>query len=93
MEAYTIGLIAVALASISKLVVAAAFTITSVVVVAVIVGGVIMGKQKKKKQQKREKVSKYMRTCERCGNDNFSFKPVFKCRFCGEVNGLEREMD
>ena len=50
-----------------------------------------MGKQKRKKQQKQEKVSKYMRTCERCGNENFSFKPVFKCRFCEEVNGLNRE--
>jgi hypothetical protein len=49
-----------------------------------------MGKQKKKKNQKIQKKSKFERTCERCGNDNFSFKPVFKCRFCGEVNGLKR---
>ncbi len=50
-----------------------------------------MGKQKKKNSQKIQKKSKFERTCERCGNDNFSFKPVFKCRFCGEVNGLKKE--
>lgn len=52
-----------------------------------------MGKQKRKKQQIRQKINKFERTCERCGNENFSFKPVFKCRFCGEVNGLKREGD
>lgn len=52
-----------------------------------------MSKKKMKKKQKIQKKSKFERTCERCGNDNFSFKPVFKCRFCGEVNGLKREMD
>lgn len=38
-----------------------------------------MGKQKKKEQQKPIKKSKYDRTCERCGNDNFVRKPVYVC--------------
>ena len=49
-----------------------------------------MGKTKKK-NKKKQKVSKYERICERCGNENFSFKPIFKCKFCGEVNGLNKE--
>ena len=50
-----------------------------------------MGKQKRKQHPKKQKVNKFERICERCGNENFSFKPIFKCRFCGEVNGLNRE--
>lgn len=49
-----------------------------------------MGKQKKKQQHKKQKINKFERICERCGNENFSFKSVFKCRFCGEVNGLKK---
>ena len=46
---------------------------------------------KKKKQQIKKKVSKFDRICERCGNEIFSRNPIFKCRFCGEVNGLNKE--
>lgn len=52
-----------------------------------------MSKQKRKQPKQQQKKSKFERTCERCGNDNFSFKPVFKCRLCGEVNGLNRGND
>ena len=49
-----------------------------------------MGKKNKKKSNK-QKVNKFERICERCGNENFSFKPVFRCRFCGEINGIKKE--
>ena len=48
-----------------------------------------MGKQKRKKAQKREKVSKFIRICERCGNENFSYKKKYICRFCDWKNGVE----
>ena len=48
-----------------------------------------MGKQKRKKHQKREKVSKFMRICERCGNEQFSFKRKFRCIYCEKMNGME----
>lgn len=41
-----------------------------------------------KKHQKRKKVSKFQRICEICGNDVFSFKRVYKCPYCGLINGL-----
>lgn len=46
-----------------------------------------MGKQKKKEPQKNTN-SKWTRTCERCGNDNFSRKPVYVCQYCGFQNGV-----
>lgn len=46
-----------------------------------------MSKQKRKQHQQRQKINKFQRTCERCGNENFSFSPVFKCRFCKKLNG------
>ena len=49
-----------------------------------------MGKQHRKKPQKREKVSKFIRTCERCGNENFSRSKVFRCEFCNKLNGVDR---
>lgn len=52
-----------------------------------------MGKQKKKKTQQKQKINKFERVCERCGNENFSKSRVFKCRFCGEVNGLNKESE
>ena len=52
-----------------------------------------MGKQKRKKNQVIEKKSKFEKICDRCGNENFSFKPVFKCKYCGEINGLRKESD
>ena len=45
----------------------------------------------KKKDKKKIKKSKFDRICEICGNEQFSFSPVFKCRFCGETNGVKRE--
>ena len=52
-----------------------------------------MGKQKRKQPQQKQKINKFERTCDRCGNENFSFKPVFKCRFCGKVNGIQKESE
>lgn len=46
-----------------------------------------MGKQIKKPHQKRKK-NRLLRTCERCGNDGKSRNKVFKCRYCGYINGL-----
>ena len=50
--------------------------------------GQYMGKQIKKASQKRQKVSKFQRICERCGNEVFSPKRVFRCRYCGWMNGI-----
>ena len=49
-----------------------------------------MGKQKKKEQQGYKKTSKWDRVCERCGNETFSRKPIFKCQYCNLVNGTGR---
>ena len=49
-----------------------------------------MGKQKRKGQNVEPKKSKWDRTCERCGNENFSRKPVFKCKYCNWVNGVTK---
>lgn len=40
-------------------------------------------KSKRKKPNPNEKV------CERCGNGGFSRKKIFKCRYCGWINGCE----
>ena len=50
-----------------------------------------MGKQQRKKPQKRQKVSKFIRTCERCGNENFSRSKVFRCEFCNKLNGVIKD--
>ena len=47
-----------------------------------------MGNQIKKASQKRQKVSKFQRIFERCGNEVFSPKRVFRCRYCGWMNGI-----
>ena len=47
-----------------------------------------MGKQKTKQRQVVKKKSKWDRDCERCGNENFSRKPVFRCKYCGLINGI-----
>lgn len=49
-----------------------------------------MGKQKRKGHNVEPKKSKWDRTCERCGNENFSRKPVFKCKYCWFWNGVEK---
>lgn len=38
---------------------------------------------------KKRKKSKYERTCERCGNEQFQRKEVYKCIYCGLVNGID----
>lgn len=43
-----------------------------------------------KKNRKQKKISKFIRTCERCGNEQFSPKPVYKCKYCGLWNGVEK---
>ena len=50
-----------------------------------------MGKQKRKKPQQREKVSKFTRICERCGNENFSYKKIYRCKYCDWKNGAVDE--
>ena len=53
-----------------------------------------MGKQKKKEHQKPIKKSKWDRTCERCGEDNFvPYKKVWTCRFCNYRNGVDECLD
>lgn len=52
-----------------------------------------MGKQKRKGQNVEQKKSKWDRTCERCGNENFSRKPVFKCEYCMYWNGVNKDME
>lgn len=47
-----------------------------------------MGKQIKKPHQKHKKPNRLLRTCEQCGNDGISRSKVFKCRYCGYINGL-----
>ena len=49
-----------------------------------------MSKQQRKKPHKQQKVSKFQRACERCGNENFSFQRIYKCQWCGWKNGVER---
>lgn len=45
-----------------------------------------MGKQIKKVQPKKNKKSRYMRLCNRCGNEVFSMSRSFRCNFCGGIN-------
>lgn len=49
-----------------------------------------MGKQIKKARDKKK--NRYMRTCERCGNEVFSMRRVFYCNFCGQVNNLPQNV-
>lgn len=46
-----------------------------------------MGKQKRKEHQKPVKKSKWDRTCERCGNENFTPRKFYVCNYCGFYNG------
>ena len=48
-----------------------------------------MGKNRKKARP--EKKNKYMRTCERCGNEMFSMSRSFICNFCGWVNKFKHD--
>lgn len=50
-----------------------------------------MGEQNRKKPQKREKVSKWLKVCEQCGNENITPKKIYQCRFCNWWNGEGRE--
>ena len=52
---------------------------------------VFMGKQIKKVHEVKKKKSKWERTCERCGNEVFSPRPIFKCRYCKWWNGVGNE--
>lgn len=58
-----------------------------------------MGKQKRKVHLKPIKKSKWDRTCERCGEDNFvPYKKIWTCRFCnykneGEQYDIQRTID
>ena len=50
-----------------------------------------MGKQIKKVHEVKKKKSKWERTCERCGNEMFSPRLIFKCRYCKWWNGVGNE--
>lgn len=43
------------------------------------------------KQAKGKKKDRYMRTCERCGNEVFSMSRSFICNFCGQVNKFKQD--
>lgn len=43
-----------------------------------------MGKRKKVKKK-----SKWNRVCERCGNEVFSSKKIYRCPYCDWKNGLK----
>lgn len=49
-----------------------------------------MGKQFKKAHLKKQKVNKWQKTCERCGNESYTPNKVFRCKYCGQVNGLKK---
>ncbi|WP_461810854.1 hypothetical protein [Faecalimonas sp.] len=44
-----------------------------------------MGKRKTVKR------SKWIRTCERCGNETFTPKRIYTCPYCNWRNGLEKK--
>ena len=52
-----------------------------------------MGKQIKKVHNKPQKQNKWQRVCERCGNDQFSPKRVFRCNYCGLWNGVNNDLE
>lgn len=52
-----------------------------------------MGKNKKKTVNKTVKKNKNERVCERCGNGGFSRNEVFKCKYCGYLNGVEGRVE
>lgn len=49
-----------------------------------------MGKQIKKIRPL--PVNKYEKICERCGNGGICRKTVFRCKYCGYINGTEFEV-
>lgn len=50
-----------------------------------------MGKQIKKIRPKPK--HPYKKICERCGNGDITKKVMFKCRYCGWLNGVNAEYD
>lgn len=51
-----------------------------------------MSKQIQKQDKKQKRISKFIRTCERCGNEQFSLSPVFWCRYCKFDNGVDNDL-
>ena len=49
-----------------------------------------MGEQNRKKPQKREKISKWLKVCEQCGNENITPKKIYQCKFCNWWNGEDK---
>lgn len=33
----------------------------------------------------------YIRTCEQCGNESFCKQKAFKCKYCGWMNGVDKD--
>ena len=44
------------------------------------------------KKNKTKKKKTNIKVCECCGNGGFTTKTVFRCRYCGYINGLEHEV-
>ena len=44
------------------------------------------------KKNKSKKKKRPFRICEQCGNGGFTDKTVYKCKYCGYINGLGNEV-
>ena len=51
-----------------------------------------MGKQVRKQNQNHKKTGRWQRVCARCGNENYSPRKVFKCQYCGLMNGFSNNL-
>lgn len=47
--------------------------------------------KKEHKKTVRKKVNPAKKVCEQCGNGGYTRKDVFRCRYCGYVNGIDSE--
>ena len=45
-----------------------------------------------KKNKKAKKKETPFKICEQCGNGGKTEKSVFRCKYCGYINGLENEV-
>ena len=49
-------------------------------------------KKSSMKKNKSKKKKRPFRICEQCGNGGFTDKTVYKCKYCGYMNGLGNEV-
>jgi len=40
-----------------------------------------------KGQRKTKKSKENLKICERCGNGGYTYKTMFRCKYCGFMNG------